>query len=90
MIVTASVKVFVPVLARVRVPVTEVVPVTDKVQVLVAPEANVVPVPTSRFPPIVSAAAVAAVAVPLKVRSPLIVIAAGNVLAPEPESVKLL
>ena len=43
MIVTAPVNVLVPVFARVNVPETDVVPPTVRVQVLVAPVANVAP-----------------------------------------------
>ena len=88
--VTFPVKVLVPVFAKVRVPVTEVVPVTPKVHELVAPVVKVVPVPTVKFPAIVVAATVVAVAVPLKVKLPPIAAeAVCSVLAPLPESERL-
>ena len=60
LIVTLLVKVLVPVLASVRVPVTDVVPVTPRVQVAVVPVAKTVPVPTVRFPAMAKAAPVVA------------------------------
>ncbi len=86
--VTSLLNVFVPVLASVRVPVTEVVPVTVKVHVLVAPVVNVVPVPISRFPPMENAAAVVAVAVPLRVKLPAIPPRPVSVFAFAPLSVR--
>ena len=63
---TSPVKVLVAVLASVRVPESDVVPVTVRVQVLVVPVAKVVPDPTARFPEIVKAAPVVAKAVRFK------------------------
>jgi len=68
--VTSPVNVLAPLLASVKVPLTEVVPVTPNVQVFVAPVAKVVPLPTLRFPPMTSAAAVVDCTVPLRVRLP--------------------
>ena len=70
--VMSPVKVFVPVLPSVYVPVIFVVPVTPKVYVDAG--LNVVPVPMSKFPPIVMLAADVAETVPVKVRFPTILV----------------
>ena len=84
--VTVPEYVLVPVvLLCVKVPETEVVPITV---ILLPVTVNVVPDPTLRFPLIDMAVAVDAVIVPEVIKSPLIVATLVNVFAPEPDSCK--
>ena len=86
-IVTASVlmvpNVFAPLLFKVKIPVTDVVPPTVNVQASVAPVVRVVPEARLRLPPILIALLVVQVVVLLVVILTLPVIAVGaQVLAP--------
>ena len=93
LIVTAPVKVFVPValeMANVDALATVVVPVTPNVNPAAVKVAALVPSPTNKFPPIVISTTVAVDAVPPRVKLPaILVVPACKVFVPLPDKVKL-
>lgn len=72
LIVTFPPNDFVPVLASVNVPSTVVAPVTDSVQALLEPVANVLPLSTPSVPPTETTPAVVFVPFPLVRRFPYV------------------
>ena len=95
LIVVRPVKIFEPVageaeFVKVEPLATVVVPEIVNANPAAVNAAALVPSPTSRFPPMTKFATVAAVTVPLIVRSPLIEVPVLRVFAPDPVSVRLL